>query len=360
MTEVDIVLPRKHFELRIQESFSEGITGIFGPSGAGKTSLLQAISGLAVPKTGRISISGRVLFDSSKGIHLPVHKRNIGYVFQEGRLFPHMSVEKNLRYGIKKGQSPQISFDEVVELLHLQALLNSKPSNISGGERQRTALGRSLLASPDILLLDEPFSAVDIGLRKQILPFILRIQQHIGIPILVVSHDLPDLLKLTQTLLIMKEGKSIGHGSYQDLLKQEDISRLFGSSPLVNSIDGSIQQISSDHRSTIFEWTDGKRQVWIKCKTKHDQFQEGQSIRIFVHADDIALSKEALTHVSIQNQLKGLVQDIIRREGKLLCIVDVGFSLLVEITTESQQRMDIQKGSEVWCLFKSVAIDVAG
>ena len=171
MTEVDIILPRKNFELSICEQFSDGITGIFGPSGSGKTSLLHTISGLETPKKGRLVVNNRVLFDSGKGINLPVEKRNIGYVFQEGRLFPHMTVEKNLLYGLKKNGNSNVGFDEVIDLLNLGHLLKSKPSQISGGERQRTALGRSLLSSPEILLLDEPFSAVDTRLRKQILPF---------------------------------------------------------------------------------------------------------------------------------------------------------------------------------------------
>ncbi len=360
MINVDISLPRKNFDVSICESFSSGITGIFGPSGSGKTSLLHAIAGLAHPKEGSISIGQHTVFDSQKHIHIPVEKRNIGYVFQEGRLFPHMSVEKNLMYGIKKNGHNKVNFDEVVELLNLGHILKSKPSQISGGERQRTALGRSLLSSPDILLLDEPFSAVDTNLRKQILPFILRIQQKVKVPTLVVSHDIPDLLKLTSTLCIIKNGQCIGHGEYYDLLKNKTISEIFGTSALVNSVETTVMHATPENGLTILSWKKDDREVLIKCEKSKDLYQEGQLIKVFINADDIALSEEKLDNVSIQNQIRGTVTDAIEHGATLLCIVDVGFKLVVEITTDSQKRMSIQIGSKVWCLFKSVAIDVAG
>ncbi len=360
MTEVDIILPRKNFEIAIHENFSDGITGIFGPSGSGKTSLLQAISGLAIPKKGRIVVGNRVLFDSDKQIYIPVEKRNIGYVFQEGRLFPHMDVEKNLTYGLKKNGNNKVKFDEVVELLSLGNLLKSKPAQISGGERQRTALGRSLLSSPDILLLDEPFSAVDTNLRSQILPFIISIQQKIQIPILVVSHDLPDLLKLTQTLCLVENGRCLGHGEYYNLLKLKEAERFFGTNTLVNSIVMKTKTTSTESGLTLLSYKTDNLEVLINCEKCKNIPMDGKPVKIFINADDIALSKEKLEHVTIRNQLEGTVTDIIDRTSGLLCIVNVGFKLVVEITAESQKRMDIKTGSKVWCLFKSVAIDVAG
>ncbi|MDW3652629.1 MAG: molybdenum ABC transporter ATP-binding protein [Bacteroidia bacterium] len=359
MLELDILLPRNHFDLKIQEKFSAGITGVFGPSGAGKTSMLHAIAGLAKPKEGFIKIGDKPLFDREAKLHVPIEKRNIGYVFQEGRLFPHMKVEKNLRYGQKKKGNNQVSFDEVVELLQLGHLLDRKISQISGGESQRTALGRSLLSSPDLLLLDEPFSAVDMVLRKQILPFIIRIQQKFKIPILVVSHDLPDLLKLSDRLCLIREGKVIGHDSYYELLKKPELADLFGASSVINAIDMRVVQAYPESGLTILNGNGEGQEVRIKCEQSREVYRKGQEIKIFIQADDIALSKEKLENVSIQNQLKGKITGIIERAASQLCVVDVGFPLLVEISAESQKRMDIRKGSEIWCLFKSVAIDVA-
>lgn len=360
MINIDIKLPRKNFDLVISEKFSSGITGIYGPSGSGKTSLLHALAGLAIPGNGTISIGSRILFDSKTRINIPVEKRNIGYVFQEGRLFPHMSVEKNLLYGLKKNGNNKVKFDEVVNLLNLSHLLKSKPARISGGERQRTALGRSLLSSPDILLLDEPFSAVDTNLRNQILPFIIRIQQKVRIPILVVSHDLPDLLKLTNTLCLVKNGQIIGHDEYYELLKNKATSEIFSSNALINSIEMEVMKSSPENGLTFLSRKNGNTEVFVKCEKSKAMYQEGQQIKIFIYADDIALSAEKLRNVTIQNQIEGVVSDIIQREDTMLCIVNAGFKLVVEITSESKKRMDIRLGSKVWCLFKSVAIDVAG
>ncbi|MBN1952195.1 MAG: molybdenum ABC transporter ATP-binding protein [Bacteroidales bacterium] len=360
MTDVDILLPRKNFDVQIKESFSEGITGIFGPNGSGKTSLLHCISGLARPAKGKISIEGNVVFVADKGIHVPVEKRSIGYVFQEGRLFPHMNVEKNLLYGVKKHVISKITFDEVVELLNLRHLLKSKPAQISGGERQRTALGRSLLSTPNILLLDEPFSAVDTHLRSQIIPFIIRIQQKVKIPILVVSHDLPDLLKLTNTLFLIRDGQCIGHGEYYNLLKNRDVSELFGDCTLVNTLDMEVKQNTEQNGLTLLEYKKGEKTVLVKCEKSKENYEVGSRIKIFIHADDIALSGEFINGISIQNQLQGEVTDLIERGSTLLCVADVGFRLVVEITAESQKRLKISKGSTIWCLFKSVAIDVVG
>ncbi len=355
MTEVDIILSRKNFDIEIQERFSNGITGIFGPSGAGKTSLLHSIAGLSFPNKGFISIENKVVFDSERKIHIPVEKRNIGYVFQEGRLFPHMSIEKNLTYGMKKRVKTLVSFDETVELLQLQSLLGNKPSQISGGERQRVALGRALLSSPDILLLDEPFSAVDIHLRKQILPFIINIHRHVHIPILVVSHDLPDLLKLTSTLCVIKEGKCVGHGPYYDLLKNKPVSELLGTHSLINTIETRVIRSIPDNELTVVGWKEGGQTISIKS---NQPYYEGQNITVFIHADDIALSTEKFNQVTIQNQLKGTVTNLIERPTTLLCMVDIGVPLLVEITKNAQKHLEIEQGKSIWCLFKSVAIEV--
>ena len=360
MINVNIFLPRKNFDIAIHETFSSGITGIYGPSGSGKTSLLHAISGLAIPRKGKISICGKEVYNSEEKTFLPVEKRNIGYVFQEGRLFPHMTVEKNLLYGFKKNAINKVRFKEIIEMLNLEHLLKSKPASISGGERQRTALGRSLLSSPDILLLDEPFSAVDIRLRSQILPFIIKIQQKIKIPILVVSHDLPDLLKLTDTLCIIREGKCIAHGEYHQLLKSGNVLDIFGPGTIMNSVTMEVERVDPENGLTILSTKNKKYPIRIRCEKSRATYKPEQELKIFISADDIAISSQKLTGITIQNQLEGTINDIIERDSSILCIVDVGFKLVVEITAESQKRMEIIKGSKVWCLFKSVAIDVAG
>ncbi len=351
MVKLDIVVPRKHFQLQLQEQFDNGITGIFGPSGSGKTSLLQAIAGLAYPEKGSITLEDQVLFDHRRKINLPVENRSIGYVFQEGRLFPHLTVEQNLKYGYHSESS--IKFDEIVQLLQLGPLLNSKPRHISGGESQRTALGRSLLSAPKILLLDEPFSAVDVQLRGQILPFILKVQQQVDIPILVVSHDLPDLLKLTSNLCVMDRGQCLGHGSYFELIKQDPVRPILGTDDLLNALE-----IKLDHEleQGVLMGNSIDSQVKIRCES--GDLMPGEKVRVFIKAQDIALSLDRIDQTTIQNQLPGKIIDIIDLGNSQLCRVDAGEKFLVKITKQSQQRLDLKPGSAVWCLFKSVAVDV--
>ena len=357
MVKINIKLPRHHYDLLVEEKFQNGITGIYGNSGSGKTSLLKCIAGLEKPTEGHISIHDRVLFDSSKNINLPVERRNIGYVFQEGRLFPHMSVEQNLRYGMKLEAPSDLDFDEVIELLNLSHLLKSYPSQISGGEQQRTALARTLLSFPDILLLDEPFSAVDVRLRSQILPFILKIQQVVQIPVFIVSHDLPDILHLTQNILLLQEGKCFGHGNYYALLADTKYSKILGGLSIINTVDMRVAEIQEEQGLVLLQHHDQVK-VIVKCRTPQTCISHNQSIRIVIHADDIALSSNPIQNITIQNQLEGQVLEIVQQDSAQLCIVDVGFKLAVEITSDSLHRMGIEKGSKVWCLFKSMAVDV--
>lgn len=358
MISLDITLPRKNFDLVIKEEFSSGITGIYGPSGSGKTSFFQAIAGLIKPTKGRILINYRSVFDTDRKINTSVAERRIGYVFQEGRLFPHLSVEKNLLYGYKKKENNLITYREVVRLLNLGQLLQSKPSQISGGERQRTALGRALLSSPEVLLLDEPFSALDAQLRNQILPFLYRIHQEVKIPILVVSHDISDLLKITDRLLILKEGRCIGHGKYTDLLRATALRRIIGTNTLVNTLEMQIKE--ADDRRGILTLRHEKMNQELKAAFNREQVKclSDSIVKLFVRSDDITLSNSYVEDISVGNQIKGELMEIYNGSHINICIVDVGIPLSVEITSESVKRMKLAVGKPVWCLFKSVAVDL--
>lgn len=360
MIDVNVKLQRSDFTIDINERFASGITGVYGPSGSGKTSLLSLISGLESPDDGEISINNAIVYSASKKINVAVQKRNVGYVFQEGRLFPHMTVEQNLRFGLSKSDTALIGFDEVVSLLGLSRLLHQKPAHISGGERQRTALGRALLSSPSLLLLDEPFSALDAGLREQIIPFILKVHQRINIPILVVSHDISDLLKLTNTLFLIRSGRCVGHDDYLNLLKEPALKYAFGSNCIVNALPMRVSKVDRGCRLIKLAVSKGDQEVKIVCEKTKVDYQIDQTVKVFIRAEDIALSNYPLNEITIQNQLKGVVVDVVTHDYTVLCMVDVGFVLVVEITTESQKRMEIKLDSIVYCLFKSVAIDVAG
>lgn len=200
---VDVLLERGAFRRRVQLREDARIVALTGHSGAGKTSVLNAIAGLLTPTHGRIQIDDRVLFDSEAGIDLPVYERHVGYVFQDARLFPHMSVRRNLLYGRRSAEAAgpvRFGFDDVVQLLGIGALLKRRPANLSGGEAQRVAIGRGLLSRPRILLLDEPLSALDRARREEVIPYLQKVRDHTPLPMVYVSHSLDEVRRLTSTV----------------------------------------------------------------------------------------------------------------------------------------------------------------
>ncbi len=358
MITTEFVLPRSNYDICINETFEPGITGIFGPSGSGKSSLLNAIAGLVIPEQGRIVIHGREVFNAAKRISLPVHKRNIGYVFQNGRLFSHMSVKKNLMYGIDKKRPEKLGFNEVVAILKLQNLLNSRPAAVSGGEYQRVALGRALLSSPDILLLDEPFSAVDTNLRSQIIPYLLTLQQMANIPILVVSHEIEDLLKLTNRLCIIEDGKCVGHDEYDNLIASKSAAAILNSGRIFNTSTLRVNDVDHVKNLATLSYVKNNNCVRVVCERCRLLYRVGDEVKIFIKSDDIALSRSRVEDSTFQNQLEGTVIDIFDRGSTVFCLVDTGIKLMAEITRDSKDRLELKPGSRVWCLFKSIAIDV--
>lgn len=194
---------------------ASGITAIFGVSGAGKTSLINAISGLTRPQKGRIALNGRVLHDAENGICLTPEKRRIGYVFQDARLFPHYKVRGNLRYGMAKSMTGQ--FDKLVSLLGIEALLDRLPGSLSGGEKQRVAIGRALLTAPELLLLDEPLASLDIPRKRELLPYLQRLAREINIPMLYVSHSLDEILHLADKVMVLEDGQVKAFGPLEEV-----------------------------------------------------------------------------------------------------------------------------------------------
>lgn len=208
MIEICAQLTRKQFVFDVNHQFTAKVTGVFGPSGAGKSTLLAMLAGLIKPSTGRIMIDGNCVFDSKSGINMPIHQRQIGLVFQENRLFPHYSVQDNLTYGItlKSKQPPKFSLAHIISMLEIGHLLAQRPHQLSGGEKQRVAIGRALLSSPRLLLLDEPLASLDGRLKAQILPFLKRVTDDIEIPMIYVSHSMEEIQQITAHIVLMEDG----------------------------------------------------------------------------------------------------------------------------------------------------------
>ncbi|MEO8557575.1 MAG: molybdenum ABC transporter ATP-binding protein [Rhodospirillales bacterium] len=215
---VDVALRLDEFVLQADLRLpGNGVTVLFGSSGAGKTSLINCIAGLVTPQRGRIAIGERVLFDAQAGIDLPPERRHVGYVFQDGRLFPHLTVASNLRYGVKHG-SGAVAFDEVVELLGIGALLKRRPLTLSGGEKQRVAIGRALLSSPQLLLMDEPLASLDAARRAEILPYLERLRDHFALPIVYVTHDRAEAQRLAAHVVLIRTGQVVQQGAPAEVL----------------------------------------------------------------------------------------------------------------------------------------------
>ena len=345
----DVELPRRDFLLKLKVDFGTGTVGIYGPSGAGKTSLFSLLAGLEKPSSGRIVLNGRVLSDTEQKIFVPPHKRRIGVVYQEKLLFPHMTVRENLLFGRKYVEKSQrkISLNDVVALMNLSEFLDAYPKDISGGEQQRVGIGRALLTSPEMLLLDEPFNAVDNRLRLAILPYIRKVGEELKIPMLVISHDLPDIQRLTDQVFVMDKGQCLGFGHILDILGEN--RTILEDAGVVNTMNCSNPTfLEKGFYSCSVEGLPGRE---IKIPKAPSEY-----FKIVVPPNEIALSTEEIKGISIQNQLPGKVVSVVNSGNSLYCIIDVGIRLASKVTYHTVNEMNIREGSNIWCLFKSHAV----
>jgi len=342
----DLKLPRRDFELKLQGEFGNSTVGIYGPSGAGKTSFFSLLTGLERPSSGRIELMGRVLTDTSRSLYIPVHKRRIGVVFQEKLLFPHMTIQDNMLFGVRYCSEKRIRLEDVSELLGLNLLLDSMPFEVSGGEQQRAAIGRALLTSPDMLLLDEPFNAVDNSLRATILPYLKNLRDQLHIPFLVISHDLPDIQRLTDQVYLIDKGQCTGFGNVLDYYGEDDsITRDSG---LVNTFRMRRGEPLSAglHSCTV----DGVEGLTLKVPGV-----QKEHFSLVVHPSEIALAGSYIPNISIQNQIPGKITKLIRMETRVLCIVDVGMPLAVQVSIHAAEDLKLMEGKEVYCLIKALS-----
>lgn len=352
---IDIRYKKGNFNLAAKTFIPAGIIGMYGPSGHGKSTLLKLLAGIENPDYGQILIQGKEVYNRSCKIDIPTRKRNLGMVFQEGLLFPHMSVRKNLIYGYKKTSS--ISFEEVVRLLEIEDLLEKKPQQCSGGEKQRIAIGRMLLSSPSILMFDEPFSALDQRLRRNIIPYLLKIHTKFNLPIFVVSHDLVDLLMLTDQLMIIENGLIKGIGSYNDLYFKRETRHVLQEEDSINVIRLKAQRI--EKRNGMFAVSyDLNYPENILLVEENNKIELGSQVILNISPTNISLSNKKLDGISARNQLRGKILSIHEVDNKVFCQVDVGAILLVEITKNALGSMNLKVDDKVYCLFKTSSMKI--
>ncbi len=330
---------------------SDGVIALFGRSGSGKTSLVNMIAGLTTPDSGTISIAGKTLFDFSQGINVPPEQRSLGYVFQEDRLFPHMSVASNLSYGMPKGAS-EVKLKQVVELLGIGDLLDRRPHNLSGGEKQRVSIGRALLADPKLLLMDEPLASLDASRKDEILPFIEELSNELKLPVFYVSHSMEEIVRLADTLVLMSDGEIAAAGPLEEITSRLDLRPLTGRYEAGSVINVVVSQHDEQDQLSELSFREGKFVV------PRLDLPIGKNLRVRIRARDVSISTQNPENISINNILYGKIQEIGEEEFALTdVLVDVGVPIWARISRRSIRRLQLGIGSTVYVMVKAVAID---
>lgn len=350
------------FRIAMDLRLTGRVWGLFGPSGSGKTTLLNILAGLARPRRGRVVLNERTLVDTDRRIHLPAQTRRVGCVFQEDRLFPHLDVTGNLRYGMKRRakQAVPVEFDTVVELLELVDLLDRRIDQLSGGQRRRVAIGRALLAGPELLLLDEPLTGLDGPRRRAILRGLSALAARCYVSMLIVSHQLDEILALTDRLVVIQDGSAVAAGTVEELLGVPAARSLLAEPGLRNV--WTMQVGGSRPESCLLTLKSPAAPAESRPLTMHGpawpELSPGATLRVALRPCDVAVSARPVEGISVQNQLRGRVRRVLRDAGGVLCEVDVGTTILAEVTDDACRQMKLEPGRIVWCLFKARALEL--
>ena len=354
MLTVQLRKPRGEFSLDLQFSVPEsGVVALFGASGCGKSTTANLIAGLMTPDSGFIQLGNEVLLDTAQNINQPAEQRRIGYVFQDARLFPHYTVEGNLRYGLQRArQQPVIKFDAVVTLLGLEPLLQRRPQQLSGGEKQRVALGRALLAQPRLLLLDEPLASLDQPRREEVLPYLERVRDQLKIPMVYISHQFEEVLRLATHVVLMQQGRSLAQGDLAAMCLEPALRGLIGAEALGAVVEGKVQEI--DEYSGLARVALGNGHVSVDA----NQLQCGQRVRLQLLARDLILALSPPQGLSVRNMLQGVITRLTPDDRHAtLVTVDVGGAMLIaRITTSATAEMKLHDGLCIWILVKAVTL----
>jgi molybdate transport system ATP-binding protein len=343
------------FRLSAAFESGEGVTALFGRSGSGKTTLVSAIAGLLKPHSGRITLDGETLFDAGRGISVPARHRRFGYVFQEGRLFPHLTVRQNLLFSrlFDRGAHPAGEFGHIVELLSLGGLLARRPGDLSGGEKQRVAIGRALLARPRLLLLDEPLASLDIHRKGEILQYLEVLRDEVRIPMIYVSHSVEEVVRLAATMVLISDGKVKAVGLVEklmaDLEMQPYTGRYEGGAVITARVTGHDQR----YGLARLAFAGGELQV-----ADLDALV-GETVRVRIRARDVALALEMPKGTTFRNILRGRIARIVEHDEALAEVsLDAGGTMIVSrVTRQSVHELGLREGVTVFALVKAIALD---
>lgn len=349
---VDVTHRLDGFQLDARFEVPQGITVLYGRSGSGKTTIVNAVAGLLRPDRGRIVAGDLVLMDSDAGQFLPPHKRRIGYIFQEARLFPHLTVRQNLNYGRRFAPKTVASEDPetIIGILGIAPLLDRRPALLSGGEKQRVAIGRALLSSPKMLLADEPLASLDAARKEEILPYFERLRDHINIPILYVSHAASEVTRLATTVVTLEAGKVVHQGPAAQVLSDPAVT------PLGASEAGSLL-----HATVVAHHPDGITEVsagGVRLMLPHAPHVTGTALRIRIEAQDVMIATQRPIGISALNVLEAVVTDLRLGDGPgALVQLKAGENLfLARITRRSASALNLKQGDAVFAILKAVSI----
>ena len=353
--EVDVRYRAGTFRLAARFDSAGGLTALFGRSGSGKTSLVNLIAGLLRPAEGRIAVDGRVLVYTARGVFVPAHRRRLGYVFQEGRLFPHLSVRQNLRYGSwfapREARHPSLA--SVIGLLGIEGLLDRRPESLSGGEKQRVAIGRALLAGPRLLLMDEPLASLDEGRKGEILPYLERLRDEAGVPIVYVSHSVAEVTRLATTMVLLSDGQVVAAGTTAEVMGRIDLFPLTGRAEA-----GAVLETRVAGHDPAFELTT-LRTAAGELRVARLDLPVGAAVRVRVRARDVMVAVRRPEGLSALNVLPGVIAELGARGGPIVEVrLDCGGEiLLARLTRRSVETLALAPGVPVYAVIKSVAFD---
>jgi molybdate transport system ATP-binding protein len=353
--DVDIEIRRGRFALSARFATRAPVVALFGRSGAGKSTIVQALAGLVTPLAGHVRVGDATLFDSTNGISLAPERRRIGYVFQDALLFPHLTVRGNLEFGERLTPAAERYVDrkQVVDLLGLASLLERRPHTLSGGERQRVAIGRALLASPRLLLLDEPLASLDIARKTEILAYIEILRDELGIPIVYVSHSIEEVTRLADYMVLVSDGSTVAAGTVSEVMGRAELEPITGRFQAGSVIETRVAEHDLEDGLTTLDFDGGHLMVPVVDSLP------GERVRVRIRARDVALALSPPQDSSFLNVLHGSVTAVSEHRGALVDVsLAVGTATIIaRISRRSRDRLGIEPGKRVYALIKGVALD---
>ncbi len=341
----------REFTLEVDFALSPGVTILFGASGAGKTTLLDCLAGLTRPDSGHIAFANESWFDERLRINIPVRARGIGYVFQDLALFPHLSVEQNVQYGISRldASERRVRTDAVLESFRIAHMRGRKPGEISGGERQRVALARALVTDPRLLLLDEPLAGLDAPTKSKIVDDLRAWNSAHRIPILYVTHDREEVFALGERVLALEKGRIITQGTPHEVMtapRQELVAQLAG---FENIFDATVIATHEDRGTMTCRLGDSD----VELETPMVRAEIGATLRVGVRAGDILLATIKPQGLSARNLLPGMLVSAEQRDVRVIAKVDCGVEMEVHLTLAARDSLDLKRGAEIWLVLKT-------